>query len=84
MKILCDVYKSSRKENLYLYVDAQEGLARVPEELLKQFGEPRKTLSFELTGERRLATEDAPTVLANLKSRGYHLQLPPADERFRD
>ncbi|MBO6556347.1 MAG: YcgL domain-containing protein [Pseudomonadales bacterium] len=79
----CDVYKSVKRENYYLYVAAGEGLNRVPEALLKQFGEVEKALTFELTPERRLAREDAEQVISNLESQGYHLQLPPADDRFR-
>lgn len=83
MKIECDVYRSSRKELLYLYVTAEQGLQPVPEDLLKQFGEPEKTISFELTESRKLGQEDAKTVMRNLLEKGYHLQLPPAEERFR-
>lgn len=83
MTILCDVYRSSRKENLYLYVRADEGLTRVPEDLLAQFGDAEKALSFELTADRKLAREDPERVIASLEENGYHLQLPPADDRFR-
>lgn len=79
----CDVYKSLKKEDYYLYVEAGEGLSRVPEALLQHFGEVEKALTFELTAERKLAREDAGQVLGNLKSQGYHLQMPPAEDRYR-
>ena len=82
MKIICDVYKSESKENYYLYVKSEEGLDRVPEELLTQFGEMEKALSFILTESRRLGKEDPLVVMANLQTNGYHLQLPPAEDRF--
>ena len=84
MKILCDVYRSSRKDLLYLYVNADEGFERVPDELMKQFGEPEKTLSFELTVDRPLAREDPAKVMANIQEKGYHLQLPPAERATRE
>jgi uncharacterized protein YcgL (UPF0745 family) len=84
VKILCDVYRSSRKDFLYLYVTADDGLERVPDELMKQFGEPEKTLSFELTADRTLAREDPVKIMANLQEKGYHLQLPPADGENRE
>lgn len=77
MKISCDVYKSLQKENYYLYVNAEDGLSRVPEALQAQLGAMEKALSFELTPARKLARVDAAQVLANLQSEGYHLQLPP-------
>ena len=82
IEIECDVYRSSKKENLYLYVKAGEDPAKVPGELLAQFGEPELALSFTLHAERSLAREDPLRVMANLESQGFHLQLPPADEKF--
>ena len=79
MEIQCDVYKSSHKENLFLYVDKSEGLSRVPAELMKQFGEPKVALSFILTEQRDLAKEDPRLVISNIAEQGYHLQLPPSN-----
>jgi uncharacterized protein YcgL (UPF0745 family) len=82
-EIECDVYRSSRKENLYLYVKAGDDLTGVPEQLMVQFGTPELTLSFTLHADRTLAREDPVRVMENLETQGYHLQLPPADEKFR-
>ena len=79
--IRCDVYKSLKRENLFLYVRYGEGLKEVPAELLKQFKEPELTLTIELDENRRLAKEDPKLVMANLNEHGYHLQLPPAVNR---
>ena len=79
-EVECDVYRSAKKEYLYLFVPADEGMARVPDELLAQFGVPEKALSFTLTQERDLAKEDPMQVLQNLLQQGYHLQLPLAEE----
>lgn len=80
--LLCDVYKSDKKIGLYLYVERTEGLARVPEALLKQFGPPRLTLTFELHANRRMARQDPLVVIKNLQTNGYHVQLPPAPFAF--
>ncbi|MFB3105055.1 MAG: YcgL domain-containing protein, partial [Pseudomonadales bacterium] len=34
------IYRSSKRDGMYLYVDRDELLSRVPEELLKRFGRP--------------------------------------------
>ncbi len=78
-QVYCDVYKSEEKEDIYLYVDHDEGLDKVPEALLQQFGELKIALSFILSENRVLAKEDPKRVLQNLAAHGYHLQLPPAD-----
>ena len=40
MKYLCQIYKSSKKEEMYLYVLKERGLEDVPEPLMASFGEP--------------------------------------------
>ncbi len=79
--IECEVYKSTTKENYYVYVVAGEGLAQVPEALLAQLGEVEVALTFSLTEDRALATENPAKVIRNLEAQGYHLQLPPADDK---
>jgi|TARA_B110000211_G_scaffold102687_1_gene119481 uncharacterized protein YcgL (UPF0745 family) len=83
MKIACDVYKSVDKENYYLYVLADQGVEQVPEALRQQLGKVEIALSLELTEEKSLAKEDPVIVMANLKEKGYHLQLPPAKHHQR-
>jgi hypothetical protein len=63
---------------MYLFVDDQEDLNRVPAALLTRFGKPVEAMRLELTRERRLARGDAPAVLAAIASHGFYLQLPPA------
>ena len=78
-KLFCDVYKGTKREGLYLYVNREEGLDRVPEALLTKFGEPTVALSFVLTPERSLAKEDPVKVLEAIENSGYFLQLPPQE-----
>lgn len=79
MSMLCDVYKTSKKESLYLYVKRSEGLKRVPEDLLQKFAEPELALTFELKEGRKLAKEDTKLVIKHIEEQGYHLQMPPTD-----
>lgn len=78
MKILCDVYKSSRKAEMYLFVPQQDQFERVPESLLGEFGEPQLVTSLELTPQRKLARADARKVLHSLEEKGFYLQMPPS------
>lgn len=77
--MLCHIYRSNLKFDTYLYMLARDDFSAVPEALLKVFGEPEYSFSFDLTAERKLAREDTAEVLANLQQQGYHLQLQ-ADE----
>jgi hypothetical protein len=77
VKRLCAVYRSPRKEGMYLFVDRDQPLEELPAALLAGFGKPELALNLVLTPERRLARADAATVLAALDEQGYYLQLPP-------
>lgn len=77
--VLCEVFRSPRREGLYLYVRRERGLAQVPEALLASFGKPESALVFRLSEDRRLARVAASDVLAALEERGYYLQMPPAE-----
>jgi uncharacterized protein YcgL (UPF0745 family) len=76
-RLPCWVYKSPRKEEMYLYLAAEDGLDAVPQPLLERFGTPRLVMQVELHPDRSLAREDVAKVMANLRAQGYHLQLPP-------
>ncbi len=76
----CSVYKSPKKQNLYLYVAKQDGLSRVPEVLLSYFGPPEHVLDLDLSADRKLARENPVEVLKNLREQGFHLQMPEDKE----
>jgi uncharacterized protein len=79
-KLLCEVYKSPVKDQLYLYVAKDTGLTRVPEALLAQFGKPHLCLSLLLSPERQLARVSAARVLEQIAAQGFYLQLPPQED----
>jgi len=82
--MLCQVYRSPRKEQMYLYVSMQEGLKRVPEVLLKQFGEPEPVMILNLDGSRKLARADADKVVEEMQEKGFYLQMPPTPGELRE
>ena len=73
--MLCHIYRSSRKLDTYLYLIDKDDFSVIPQELMRVFGPPEFSFSFDLTEERKLAREDASEVIENLESQGYHLQL---------
>lgn len=79
-KVLCDVYKSKRKDETYLYVSRQDGLTRVPEALLESFGTPVLALTMMLNSDKKLARAEAPKVLEAMVEQGFYLQMPPPKE----
>ena len=77
--LICEVFRSPRREGMYLYVDRREGLARVPDDLLAVFGPPESALVFRLDARRRPARVPAQTVLDALEETGFYLQMPPTE-----
>ena len=73
--MLCHIYRSNQKLDTYLYLATKDDFSAIPEELLRVFGSPEFSFSFDLTSERQLAREDSAEVIENLEQQGYHLQL---------
>lgn len=80
MKIISQIYRSKKEDGMYLYVKKEEGLTRVPEELLKMFGKPEPAMVLVLTPEKKLAHAKVDNVLLQLEEKGFYLQLPPRDQ----
>jgi uncharacterized protein YcgL (UPF0745 family) len=80
MKVICQVFRSPKEEGMYLYVQKDEGLSRVPEDLLKLFGKPQPAMVLLLTPEKKLARVSVEKVVESLTAQGFYLQLPPRTE----
>ena len=76
-KLFCSIYKSPRREGMYLYVERTKGLKDLPEALISQFGEPRHVTDMILTPERPLARVEVDQVMARIREQGFYLQMPP-------
>ncbi len=72
------VYKSLKRADTYVYLAARDDFARLPEPLRTRLGGLAFVLDLALSPDRKLAREDAATVMENLASRGFHLQFPPS------
>ena len=72
----CYIYRSSVKEGLYVYLRDEDGLEALPPPVLKQLGTPEFAMTLELSPDRKLGQEHAPTVIENLQNQGFHVQMP--------
>lgn len=81
-RALVRIYRSNRKQGMYLYVPKQDDLQKLPAPLLQQFGKPTLVMDLLLTRDRRLARVDAGRVLDELVAKGFYLQMPPAAEEL--
>jgi len=77
------IYKSQKKEELYLYIAKKDDFSDVPQELYDSMGkEPVFVMELELNAERPLAREDVTQVMKNLQAQGFHVQMPPRPEKL--
>lgn len=80
--MLCAVYKSSKKQETYLYVPGRDDFSKVPETLLKTFGTPVFMMIMPLKKDRELARVDIDKLRTELKTKGFYLQLSPPVENL--
>lgn len=75
--MLCFIYKSLKKDELYLYLDKKDDFSALPENLFNSFGPLQFVMELQLSPERKLAREDASKVIASLENKGFYVQMPP-------
>ena len=75
----CWIYKSTRRDQTYLYLPAEDDLSRVPAALLEAMGRLELVMTLTLSPERTLARADPRDVMTQLVNRGFYLQMPPVD-----
>ncbi len=73
----CWIFKSLKKDEMYLYVREEEYEPLVPAALLAAMGRLEKVMEIDLHPERPLAREDVNQVIDQLLEQGYYLQMPP-------
>ena len=81
MKLITNVYRSKRKEGMYLYVEKSAGLENLPAALLKQFGTPEHAMVLVLTPEKKLANADIRKVIKAVQTEGFYLQMPSKNDQ---
>jgi uncharacterized protein YcgL (UPF0745 family) len=75
---LCEVYRCSKKEGMYIYVDKKEGLEKLPDSLRQQTGKMVFAMGLVITPDKKLARALAKDVLSAIEVQGFYLQMPPS------
>lgn len=74
--MFCVIYRSRKRDQTYLYVEKKDDFSRVPEELMKGFGEPHLAMILPFDRSKKLANADFDKVKEALNEQGYYLQIP--------
>lgn len=80
--MFCVIYRSTKREQTYLYVEKKDDFSRVPDELMYSFGTPKLAMILPLDGRKKLIHADLDKVKQALADQGYYLQLPPPSENL--
>ena len=51
--MFCVIYRSTSRDQTYLYVEKKDDFSRVPEELMKSFGRPQLAMLLPLDGRKK-------------------------------
>ncbi|MEH2921196.1 YcgL domain-containing protein [Samsonia erythrinae] len=78
--MFCVIYRSTKRDQTYLYVEKKDDFSRVPEALMQSFGAPQLAMVLPLDGRKKLANADIEKVKLALKEQGFYLQVPPPVE----
>jgi uncharacterized protein len=73
----CVVYRCKRQDEMYLYLRSDLRSDQVPEALRQRTGRLTEVMRLQLDPARRLARVDVLHVIAQLRTQGWFLQLPP-------
>lgn len=79
-QIISQVYRSGKKDGMYLYVDKKDDLSRVSDALLALFGKPQAAMVLLLNSDRKLSGADVVDVMQQIEEKGFYLQMPPAQD----
>ncbi|WP_372871866.1 YcgL domain-containing protein [Shewanella sp.] len=80
--MICAVYKSSRKEETFLFLPKRDDFSQVPEPLMQMFGQPKLVMLLPLDKKDKLGIADINKVRTELELKGYYLQIPPPKENL--
>ena len=78
-RLLCSVFRSPKREGMYLYVRRDQDLRELPEALMKVFGTPAHSMDLLLSADKKMARVDAAKVMEQIREQGFYLQMPPQD-----
>ena len=74
------IFRSPKKDEMYLYLSDKDGFNDLDETLQKTFGEAEFVMMINLAKRNKLARVDINKVKESITEKGYYLQMPPRPE----
>lgn len=76
MVTTCYIYRCSAKLDMYIYLAEENNFDSIDDSIKKKLGTLDYAMTLEIKNDTKLAKEDPQKIIDNLKSQGFHLQLP--------
>lgn len=80
--MLIAVYKTAKKEGMYLYVPKKDDFSAVPQALMSRFGKPQLVMLLPVHKREELGGVDKQKLLDAMDEPGFYLQMPPKEENW--
>lgn len=78
--LMVSVFRSGKREEMYLYMPRDDDFDELPEALRQSFGKPLHVMDLLLRPSLRLARADVGRVMDDIREQGFYLQVPPRPE----
>ncbi|MCO6551845.1 MAG: YcgL domain-containing protein [Gilliamella sp.] len=76
----CYIYRSTKKENCYLYMEHENDFSTIPEKVMSIFGSPVFVMKVLLDGKRKFVAGTATEIEEKIKADGFFLQMLKEDD----
>lgn len=73
--MFCVIYRSSKQDQTYLFIEKKDDFSRVPVDLIAYFGKPVFSMILLLDGNKKLVLADVKKIKKILKDQGFYLQI---------
>ncbi len=74
--MLVSVYRSNKKDGMYLFLQNKDILNELPDIVVKQLGEIDFSFEFELDESRKLSNANPADVIKAIEEQGFYIQMP--------
>lgn len=76
------VFRSSKKNDTYIYVRRGQNWEDLPEALRGIFGQPVHAMDLIMTADRKLARTTGKQVLEAIEEKDFYLQMPEEQDSY--
>ncbi|WP_081296877.1 YcgL domain-containing protein [Gilliamella sp. App4-10] len=76
----CYIYRSTKKENCYLYMENENDFSTIPDKIISIFGAPIFVMKVLLDGKRKFVVGTANEIEEKIKADGFFLQMLNEDD----